>query len=233
MTRPDRPQGAIFFDAVGTLIHPYPPAPAVYAAVGRRFGSRLDGDAIAARFRDAFRRQEAIDRLAGWRTSEARELSRWRAIVVETLADAVDREGCFQALYAHFARPAAWRVDADAGPALRALAGRGWRVGLASNFDARLREVAAGLPELATVQTVVVSSEAGWRKPAGEFFQELGRRVGIALQEIVVVGDDPVNDYHGASAAGLAAILYDPDAKCADVAVRRVARLGDVLAQVA
>ena len=44
----------IFFDAVGTLIHPDPPATDVYGAVGCRFGSRLDAAAIKERFRTAF-----------------------------------------------------------------------------------------------------------------------------------------------------------------------------------
>ena len=60
------PPGAVFFDAVGTLIHPDPPAPVVYAAVGRHYGSNLDVETITAHFRAAFRRQEAIDRLAAW-----------------------------------------------------------------------------------------------------------------------------------------------------------------------
>ena len=47
---------AVFFDAVGTLIHPQPSAAAVYAAVGRRFGTRRTEEEIAARFPTAFAR---------------------------------------------------------------------------------------------------------------------------------------------------------------------------------
>ena len=220
----------VFFDAVGTLIHPAPPAPAVYAAVGRRFGSRLDAEAIAARFRDAFRRQETIDRLAEWRTDETRELARWRTIVAETLADVTDPEACFRELFAHFGRPDAWAVHPEAGPTLAALAGLGCRIGLASNFDGRLRGVAAGLPELRPVGPLVVSSEVGWRKPAAAFFHAVGRAAGTAPEKIVFVGDDPVNDYDGARAAGLSAVLYDPRGARRDEAVRRIARLADLLA---
>lgn len=221
--------GIVFFDAVGTLIHPDPPAPAVYAAVGQRFGSRLDVGEIATRFRAAFRRQEEIDRLAGWRTDEARELARWHAIVEETLTDAVDAEGCFQALYAHFADPRAWKASADVGPTLQVLEARGWRIGLASNFDARLYGVAAGLPELALVQTIVVSAAVGWRKPAAEFFRTAAESARMEQQKIVFVGDDLINDYNGARAAGLSAVLYDPEEACQDSAARRIAHLGDLL----
>ena len=158
-----------------------------------------------------------------------REFARWRAIVAETLTDAADAEACFRELHAHFARPDAWAVHAEAGPTLAALAGHGCRIGLASNFDGRLRGVAAGLPELESVSTLIISSEVGWRKPAAAFFQAVGHAAGTTLEKIVFVGDDPVNDYDGACAAGLSAVLYDPQGACRNAAVRRIARLGALL----
>ncbi len=91
----------VFFDAVGTLLHPEPSAPMVYASVGRQFGSRLEESVINDRFRAAFRRQEEADYAGGLRTDEEREVARWRAIVGEVLDDVSDGEACFQALYAH------------------------------------------------------------------------------------------------------------------------------------
>ena len=71
----------VVFDAVGTLIHPEPPAATVYAEVGRRFGGCHSVEVIAPRFAAAFAREEEADRAAGWRTSEDRESRRWRDIV--------------------------------------------------------------------------------------------------------------------------------------------------------
>ena len=99
---------AVFFDAVGTLIVPDPPAPEAYAAVGRRHGSRLAVATVADRFRAAFRREEESDRAAGWRTDDRREGRRWRSIVAAVLDDVPDAEACFRELWDHFARPAAW-----------------------------------------------------------------------------------------------------------------------------
>jgi putative hydrolase of the HAD superfamily len=203
---------AIVFDAVGTVIHPEPPASAVYAAVGRRFGSRLSAAAIAPRFRAAFARQEALDRDAGLRTSEEREVERWRQIVGEVLTDVTDPGGCFAELYAHFARPEAWRADPDAAPTLQELAARGYVLGVASNYDRRLRSVVAGMPALRPVQHLVISSEVGWRKPAREFFAALCRSVGRDAGQILFVGDDRANDYDGARAAGLKALLVGGEA---------------------
>jgi putative hydrolase of the HAD superfamily len=201
---------AVVFDAVGTLISPDPPAPAVYAAVGHRYGTRLDVDVIAARFRAVFRAEEEVDRAAGWRTDEAREERRWRAIVAATLEDVTDAESCFHDLWHHFARPSAWRCDADAGPVIAELRRRGLTVGIASNFDGRLRTVVAGLPALASVAPLVISSEIGWRKPAGAFFDAVAQAVGCAPDEVLHVGDDRGIDYDGAINAGFRAALYDP-----------------------
>jgi putative hydrolase of the HAD superfamily len=217
----------VFFDAVGTLLHPEPPAAAAYAAVGRRHGSRLDAAAVAARFAAAFRRQDALDRAAGWRTDEAREVARWRSVVAETLPDAADPEACFAELFAHFALPDAWRTDAHAPAVLEALTARSLLAGVASNFDERLHGVLAGAPGLRLAAgRVVVSAEAGWRKPAPEFFAAVCRAASLPSEEIVYIGDDLDNDYDGARAAGLSAVLIDPSGRRPDAA--RVARLADL-----
>jgi putative hydrolase of the HAD superfamily len=219
---------AVFFDAVGTLIHPEPAAPAVYAAAGRRHGSSLEVEEIAARFRSAFRRQEEVDRRHGWRTDEEREVERWRRIVGEVLDDVHDPEACFQELFAHFGRPDAWRVAADAA-VLAEVAARGFACGVASNYDRRLRAVAAGLPELAPARHLVISAEVGWRKPAAGFFAALCAATELPPKQILYVGDDRGNDYDGARAAGLAALLYDP--RCLETVAggERLRSLAEVL----
>jgi putative hydrolase of the HAD superfamily len=221
---------AVFFDAVGTLLHPDPPAAAAYHAVGARHGSRLDLAAVRARFAAAFRRQEEFDAGAGLRTDEARERARWRTIVAEVLDDVGDAGACFAELYQHFARPEAWRLEAGAAGVLRELAGRGYRLGIASNFDARLRGLVEGLPELRPVRHLVVSSEAGWRKPSPHFFAAVCRAAGLAAGEVLLVGDDLANDHAGARAAGLRSLLVGAGRDAPVPAEERVGRLGELLA---
>jgi putative hydrolase of the HAD superfamily len=219
---------AVVLDAVGTLIVPEPPAPRVYAAVGGRYGSRLAPEVIAQRFAAAFRWQEAVDRAAGFRTSEPRELERWRYIVATVLDDVSDPEACFRELFEHFSRPDAWRCDPDAEAVLRELAGRGYTLAMASNYDRRLRRVAAGKPELQLLRHLVISSEVGWRKPAAGFFEALCRSLGHPADQILHVGDDPANDYEGAHAAGLHALLFDPNGE-APTGVDRIRHLREFL----
>ena len=62
---------AIVYDAVGTLLHVQPAVAAIYANVGRRFGTSLEADEIRRRFLVAFARQDQLD------DEEPRSAARW------------------------------------------------------------------------------------------------------------------------------------------------------------
>lgn len=212
---------AVFFDAVGTLLFPKPAAPTVYAAVAQRAGLELPPDEVRTRFLTAYRTQEQLDRAAGWVTSEDRERERWRTIVTETLHGVPDPDACFRELFEYFAKPTAWEVDPDAAFVIEKLLKRGFVVGMGSNYDARLLSVLEGFAELAPLrERTVVSAAVGFRKPAGEFFRAVIAAAGCEAEQIVFVGDDIDNDYHGANAAGLHSVLLAPRAN--DPPVKRV-----------
>jgi putative hydrolase of the HAD superfamily len=199
---------AVFFDAVGTLLYAHPPVLSVYASIGQRHGCRLSPGLLGSRFREAFRRQEQIDHQGKLKTSEEREWQRWHAIVAEVFA-LPNPEDCLRELWDHFARPGSWRLAENAGPILETLARRGHALGIASNFDARLRAIVAGFPSLHPIQHLVISSEVGWRKPAPSFFRTLSEKAGLPPERILLLGDDPINDREGARAAGMQVLLVD------------------------
>ena len=203
---------AVLFDAVGTVVSPSPPVAAAYAQAAERFGLRAAEEEVDWRFRAAFARQEAIDARNGWRTDEARERGRWRAIVAEVFPDADDGEGLFDALWRHFADPAHWAAFDDVTACWRTLADRGLIVGLASNFDERLGGIVRGLSPLAGCRHVFTSSGLGWRKPAREFFDSIAAALRLPPREIVLVGDDLDNDYRGARQAGWQTVLLQRSA---------------------
>lgn len=219
---------AVVFDAVGTLIHPDPPASVVYADVGRRYGSRRSEEHIRRRFLKAFHEQEEIDRQKGWHTSEHRERERWRSIVSAALDDVDAADECLAELLAHFGRPSAWRCDSHVRSVFSSLATRGLALAIASNYDGRLRGAISELPGLAHVSHLAISSEIGWRKPAPEFFKAVCRQLGLTPQSVLHVGDDLQNDYNGARAAGLHAVLFAPDIG-SDEDTIRIAALTDLL----
>ncbi len=219
----------IYFDAAGTLLFPQPSVGEVYAAIGHRFGSRHDVAELSARFREAFRRQEALDAAEGWRTSDERERARWCAIVAEALDDVTDAEHCFAALYRHFARPDAWVCPPQTAEILRTLDERGYGLGMASNFDHRLSEVIAGKPELHAIQRIQISAAAGWSKPAPAFFNAAARLAQLPPSQMLFVGDDLHNDYDGSRAAGFTALLLDAHGLCERPDVQRIAALTELL----
>ena len=224
------PVQAIFFDAVGTLIHPTPNALEIYAEVGQRFGSRIHAAEVARRFRHFFQIEEDADLRANLATSETRERLRWRTIVGGVLDDVADVETCFTVLFEHFSRPEAWRCDPTTEAVLSELARRGYQLGLASNYDGRLRPVAAGLPPLRFIQHLMISAEVGWRKPSREFFAAVCQQVNLPPEAILFVGDDPGNDYLGAHAHGLHALLLDPSGKYASLEAKRLTGLEELIA---
>jgi putative hydrolase of the HAD superfamily len=218
---------AVFFDAVGTLLFPRRPVSRTYAEVARRHGATLPEQQIRERFRAAWDRQDRLDQLAGWRTDEDRERARWRAIVAETMPEA-PADACFAELWTWFSGPDAWAIHPEASDLFHELADRGPTLGIGSNFDARLLRLVDQIPALAPVRgRTVISSLVGWRKPAREFFAALVATAGCEPSQLVYVGDDLGNDLEGASAAGLRAVLYDPEDQYP--AYPRIRQLRDLL----
>jgi putative hydrolase of the HAD superfamily len=198
----------VFFDAVGTLLRPDPSVAVAYQRIGQKYGCDRPVDDLRRAFNVSFAAEEARDAAEGYRTDDGRERERWWAIVRAVLPEARDPEACFADLWDHFARPEHWRLEPATLEVLSHLTRQGLQVGLASNFDDRLLGIVQGLPVLMDhLDAVLVSSQVGWRKPAAEFYAALCE--GFAPHEVLMVGDDRVNDYEGARAAGLHAVLLD------------------------
>ena len=109
------------------------------------------------------------------------------------------------------------------------LQARGYQLGLASNFDVRLYGLVHGLRPLRyLVKNIVVSFEVGFRKPGKPaFFHAMWRSAGMGAAKILQIGDVPDNDYAGAEAAGMAAVLFDPREKYEHWPGARIQTLGE------
>ena len=92
-----------------------------------------------------------------------------------------------------------------------------------------LRQLLAGEGLLDHFDAFVFSDELGYAKPAPQVFEAAAKELGVALSEIVHVGDRPHNDVVGAHSVGARAILLtvakdrnaadcQPDAVCDDYA---------------
>lgn len=212
MTRPNRwdDVDGIILDAVGTVIEPEPSVTQVYAAAAARQGLHVELAEVKARFGRHFRDDEVDEQHGPMVTDEATEYRRWRRIVGCVLPGLPDPDRAFAELWDHFGRPDAWRVFPDVAPGLRRLRDAGLAVRVASNFDGRLRAVAAGLPDLdGFVDELVISSEVGHRKPHARFYHAACASLGLPPGRALCVGDDPENDVLGPERAGLRGALLD------------------------
>ena len=202
----------IFFDAAGTLFESRRPIGDSYAAVAHDFGANVSGRKVSAAFRRAFSSAHGLAFGPGRPADELRRLERewWRERVAETFADLHqfdDFGAYFNALFEFFGDPANWVAYPDVVPALEELKAAGLRMGVISNFDARLYRLLKGLDLARFFESVTISSEAGYAKPARQLFEAALVRMGVAPGEAIHVGDAPHLDVTGANAAGIEAIL--------------------------
>jgi putative hydrolase of the HAD superfamily len=119
--------------------------------------------------------------------------------------------------YASPAVQAPPEVDQGARGALETLAGRGLTLGVVSNVmrtpGSVLRQILDRSGLLAPLKVLTFSDECGIRKPDPEIFRLTLRQIGVAPEDAVHVGDDPVLDVEGARDAGMAVIQVTADGR--------------------
>ena len=128
---------------------------------------------------------EVCCRLARCQTSSATPALGWAGLVDATFRGLTDRppsQTFFAELYDRFAAPDAWRVFEDVVPTLDALAARGLKLGVISNWDERLRPLLERLKLAGYFEIIVVSREVRASKPARAIFQHAVREAGTAAR---------------------------------------------------
>ena len=219
---------AIFFDAAGTLIRPAEPVGAVYARLAARHGFAVQGDAMNAAFRAAWKatpsplhpegKSPADDDRAWWRQVASRsfELALGKAVPEEVM------EPLFVELYAHYAQPDAWHAFDDVRPVLEDLAAD-HALHVLSNFDRRLLSILDGHGLRPFFGEIILSSQVGASKPHARMFAAALRAANAIPAECLHVGDEPTADAAGAVAAGMRCFVVDRP-KNSFVALRALVR---------
>lgn len=207
----------VFFDAAGTLFHTREPAGLSYAKIARRFGVQADERLVIDSFRRAFAAAPGLAFGPGQEATLLRRLERewWHRLVRSTFAGLgafTDFDAYFDALFAFFADPANWTCDRDAPVLLAALRESGLGLGVISNFDYRIYAILDALGLRRYFDSITISSEAGYAKPAPEIFRLALQRHSLTAADALHVGDSEALDVLGAHAAGIAAVLVDPEA---------------------
>ena len=202
---------AVFFDAGATLVRPAPPVEEVYASEfsrdGGSFSARELYGALALAWQEV-QAEKAADRYGGVRG----EPEFWRMFlnrVRARLDGGVVSAQAFERLTAHFRDPGSWSVYADVTGVLANLEARGFLLAVVSNWDSHLPALLEGLGLARSFRALSVSAIEETGKPEPEIFLRTCERLAVAPAEALHVGDSLAEDYEGARAAGLQALLLD------------------------
>lgn len=107
------------------------------------------------------------------------------------------------------------KLNPEALEVLQTIRGWGLKIGLISNTGrspgAALRQLLENYGVLKFFDSTVFSNETGFRKPDRRIYEQAARGLGVELQEIVHIGDDPEADIWGAKQVGVRALLYEPE----------------------
>jgi putative hydrolase of the HAD superfamily len=204
---------AVFFDAGQTLLEADPPVEEVYREAFATHGVEADVEAVHRAVHATWREVDAR-RARGeerWGGLEG-EAGFWRRFVEGVFGRAGGKglpEPLLSSLIAHFREDKHWKVYPETREVLSALRGAGMTLLVVSNWDSTLPRLLERLELAPFFDGVVVSAVFGASKPSRAIFDEAVRRAGVPHADILHVGDSLVDDYHGARAAGLHALLVD------------------------
>jgi putative hydrolase of the HAD superfamily len=202
---------AIIFDAGGTLICPAKPIGETYAQFAYPYGVKLPAEATTEAFFAAFK--GSAPRKSGVPVN-GDDRAWWKQVVRRSLPEGSFAEEkifneFFDAVYLHFAKPAAWEVYPEVMEVLEAL--RDYDVDLAvlSNWDNRLHPVLDGHGIGEFLPRRFISTELGWEKPDAAIYRHVAEQLRIAPGSILSVGDDAKNDVEAPRKAGWQALQIE------------------------
>lgn len=200
----------VFLDAAGTLFEVRGSVGAIYSTVAERYDVNAAPDRLHKAFVEAFRRKslEGIP-LEGGVIHEKRW---WFEIVQQVFAgrmplDILQRY--FEEVFEVFRGADAWRLFPDTRASLERLRSGGYRLGIISNFDSRLRDLLDNLGIGSLFEHVALSWCLGAAKPDARIFCGALEAMKVPAERALHVGDSLHEDVAGASAAGLHAVLLD------------------------
>jgi len=205
---------AVFFDAGGTLFHPYPSAGAIYHRFGLRYGCETSAQHLEKIFRETWQRRNMVGSSAG----EKFEKDWWRSLVYEVFSHVGGVRhfnDFFEEVYDAFGSPDSWCLAPSAVEVLQGLRRRHYCLGIISNWDSRLIQLCRGLGLDQYFDFILTSTVFGASKPDARIFAEALRLAEVHPDQAVHVGDSFEDDVQGALNVGIRAIWLSstpPDA---------------------
>ena len=206
----------ILLDAVGTLFGVRGSVGELYSAIAAEFGVQVQAESLNEAFLQAF--AAFPPPVFPGATSEEIpycEFEWWHRVAELTFrqVDAFDRFAnfteFFDELYQHFATAEPWFIYPDVLPALEQWRRIGIQLGIVSNFDSRLNYVLNALKLQEFFTSITISTQIGVAKPDPKIFTAALEKHYCDAKDAWHIGDSFRQDYEGARAAGLRAILVE------------------------
>ncbi|MCI0663797.1 MAG: HAD-IA family hydrolase [Acidobacteria bacterium] len=209
----DRDIQVVFFDAAGTLFEVNGSVGEIYCEFTRRYGVQVDQGEINAAFSRSFQAQPPLAFPPETPQAELTILEKtwWRNLVLEVFGnhEFSQFDSFFTEVFEFFRRKEAWRLYDDVIPTLTELRNRSIRLAVISNFDSRLDNLLLDFEIDRLFDGLHISSRIGSAKPDREIFLAALRYHQVEPGRALHVGDSLREDFEGASAAGLRAVLLD------------------------
>jgi putative hydrolase of the HAD superfamily len=114
-------------------------------------------------------------------------------------------------------------------PVLRELKGRGYLMGVVSNWSSELPDILEKLGLTTYLDVIVVSDLVGFHKPQPEIFRYALSLLGVHPEAIVHIGDDLEADVKGAYHAGIKSLWLDRNSKGDNKLSNRIQSLEEIL----
>jgi putative hydrolase of the HAD superfamily len=229
---------AIFFDAGNTLIYAHPSGGEIYEKVSTQLGAKgVSAELLSKRFVQVFEQymSSILSDSKGIPSSDELDWQLWRRITFQVYQGidglkGIDFDTWFQRLYDVFGRAETWRMYEDVKEVLPRLRSMGFRLGVVSNWDTRLKAIIKGTGLEGMLDFSVFSAEVGVRKPDVRIFEEALKVARVSPQEALHVGDLYEEDVLGARAAGIDSILLDRQQRYIELAgTLRISSLNELL----
>jgi putative hydrolase of the HAD superfamily len=217
---------AVLLDALGTLLALESPWPLLRRTLEARHGIQVsEGEA-----REAMLAEMAYYREHHCEGADAASLAELRRRCARVLAERLPAVAVLaeEELVDAMLDSLRFEPYLDAAPALAVLRAAGLRLAVVSNWDCSLASVLSEVGLGGAFDAVVVSAEAGAKKPEREIFELALSRLRCEPGESLFVGDSLETDVRGASAAGLRAVLIDRAGATSDSDVEWIHSLSEL-----
>jgi putative hydrolase of the HAD superfamily len=196
---------AVFFDVDFTLIYPGP----MFLGEGyRQFCRKYGVEVDAARFDAAVAEASRLLDVAQDSTYRPDIFINYTSSIIRGMGGTGPRvDECSLEIYEEWALCHHFELYDDVPDTLRALAGRGLRIGLISNTHRCLDTFQTHFALEGLVSATVSSADHGFLKPHPSIFEAALRLVDVTPAEAVMVGDSFTHDIAGALHVGMRGVL--------------------------